>query len=190
VRTGLCDTDQAVREAAAGSFKTLERNIGTQAVQEIAPALLQLMRSPDAAEVAQGQSGLRELVSQRPHAVVPFLLPKLSTRPVSLAHARALSAVASVAGAALHTHLDLCLPALLASLYLDEELAETDGAPYDAELRDALHEAANSVALAVEEDGMHFLMSVLVGACAASSAAHVRVGGAALLGLLCKEPTY
>ena len=69
-------------------------------------------------------------------------------------------------------------------------LAETDGAPYDAELRDALHEAANSVALAVEEDGMHFLMSVLVGACAASSAAHVRVGGAALLGLLCKEPTY
>ena len=34
---------------------------------------------------------------------------------------------------------------------------------------------------------MHFLMSVLVGACAAKSAAHVRVGGAALLGLLCKE---
>ena len=84
-----------MREAAAGSFKTLERNIGTQAVQEIAPALLQLMRSTDAAEVAQGQSGLRELVSQRPHAVVPFLLPKLSAAPVSLAHARALNAVAA-----------------------------------------------------------------------------------------------
>ena len=84
-----------MREAAAGSFKTLERNIGTQAVQEIAPALLQLMRSTDAAEVAQGQSGLRELVSQRPHAVVPFLLPKLSAAPVSLAHARALTAVAA-----------------------------------------------------------------------------------------------
>ena len=75
VRTGLCDAEQSVREAAAGSFKTLERNIGTQAVQEIAPALLQLMRSADAAEVVQGQSGLRELVSQRPHAVVPLLLP-------------------------------------------------------------------------------------------------------------------
>ena len=34
---------------------------------------------------------------------------------------------------------------------------------------------------------MHFLMSVLVGACAAKSPPHVRVGGAALLGLLCKE---
>ena len=34
---------------------------------------------------------------------------------------------------------------------------------------------------------MHFLMSVLVTACAAKSAAHVRVGGAALLEKLCKE---
>jgi len=92
-----------------------------------------------------------------------------------------------VAGASLHTHLDLCLPALLASLYLEAELAEADGKPYDVELRDALLEAASTVALAVEDDGMHFLMSVLVGACAAKSPPHVRVGGAALLGLLCKE---
>ena len=31
-----------------------------------------------------------------------------------------------MAGATLHTHLDLCLPALLASLYLEPELAEAE----------------------------------------------------------------
>ena len=31
-----------------------------------------------------------------------------------------------MAGATLHTHLDLCLPALLASLYLAPELAEAE----------------------------------------------------------------
>jgi hypothetical protein len=114
-------------------------------------------------------------------------MPKLSASPVPMPHAKALTAVAEVAGAALHTYLDSCLPALLSSLYLEAELAEADGKPYDVELREALLEAANAVALAVEEDGMHFLVAVLSGACASKASAHVRVGGAALLETLCKE---
>jgi hypothetical protein len=39
-----------------------------------------------------GQSGLREVMGQRPQAVVPYLLPKLTASPIKLSHARALAA--------------------------------------------------------------------------------------------------
>ena len=41
----LCDGCDAVREAAAGAFNALQRLIGQQAVHEIVPSLLQLLRS-------------------------------------------------------------------------------------------------------------------------------------------------
>ena len=52
-------------------------------------------------QVRMGQAGLREVVGQRPNAVVPYLLPKLCAPPIKLSHARALEAVAGVAGGAL-----------------------------------------------------------------------------------------
>ena len=103
--------------------------------------MLQLLRSGDEAEAAQGGRGLREVVAQRPAAVVPYLLPKLCATPVSLVHAKALQAVAPVAGEALHNQLDAALPALLAELYVEAEL-RTDGKAVLPEHRDALLGAA------------------------------------------------
>lgn len=94
----------------------------SQAVQEIVPALLQLLRSSDPASAAHGESGLREVAAQRPQAVVPYLLPKLCSRPISLANASAIGAVAEVAGAAMHTQLDAVLGAILEETYLEAEL--------------------------------------------------------------------
>ena len=70
----------------------------------------------------RGQRGLREVVAQRPAAVVPYLIPKLCTSPFTLAHARALAAVAGVAGDSLHQQLDVALPAIIGELYLEAEL--------------------------------------------------------------------
>lgn len=61
-------------------------------------------------------------MGQRPQSVVPYLLPKLCARPITLAHASAIAAVAEEAGAALHTHLDTVLPAILGDTYLEAEL--------------------------------------------------------------------
>lgn len=127
-------------------------------------------------------------MGQRPGAVVPYLLPKLCARPISLAHARALAAVAEVAGAALHLHLDTVLPAVLGETYLEAELCPAGTEP-DVELRDALVNAALAVGLAVEDDGMHYLTSELRIATGPKSKPHVRVAGASLIGALCKQCT-
>ncbi|KAL1515351.1 hypothetical protein AB1Y20_001981 [Prymnesium parvum] len=186
VRCGLCDEEAPVRKTAAHAFNTLQRLIGVQAVQEIVPALLQLLRCKDPASVVQGQSGLREVTGQRPQAVVPYLLPKLCTRPMTVANATAISAIADVAGAALHTHLDTVLETLLGETFLEAELAP-DGQQVDVELRDALVRAAKCVALAVQEDGLHYLGAEISAATSPRALPHVRVAAAALTSSLCKE---
>ena len=194
VRTALCDADDVVREAAARAFAALQRLIGVQAIHEIVPALLSLLRSDEPDKVAMGQSGLREVMGTRPQAVVPYLLPKLCSSPIKLSHARALAAVAEVAGAALHTHLDFVLPALLGETFLEAELMPpklkaASGGEVDAPLRDALVGAAAAVALAVEEDGMHYLVQEIKSATSAKAQPHVRAAGAALVETLCKSST-
>ena len=189
VRMGLCDEDERVREAAAPAFSQLQRLIGVQAIHEIVPALLQLLRSTDPETVVKGQYGLREVMGQRPQAVVPYLLPKLTAAPIKLAHARALGAVAEVAGAALHTHLDALLPALFRETYVEMALAP-EGHEADPELRDALIGAASAVALAVEEDGLHYLYQELRSGTAAKAEPHVRVAAAALIETVCKSCPY
>lgn len=186
VRSGLCDLDEGVCEAAARAFSTLQRCIGVQAIHEIVPALLQLLRSDDTDRVAMGQSGLRQVMDQRPQAVVPYLLPKLLAPPIKLSHARALAAVAEVAGAALHPHLDTLVPALFAETYLEAEVAP-EGCEVQAALRDALVAAADAVALAVEEDGLHYLISELGSAMSRKAAPHVRVAASSLTETLFKN---
>ena len=186
VRSGLCDVDESVREAAAGAFAALQKLIGVQAIHEIVPALLQLLRSDDPEKVAMGQSGLREVMGTRPQAVVPYVLPKLCSPPIKLSHARALAAVAEVAGAALHTHLDTLLPALFDETYLEADLIP-GGGEVDAALRDALVGAASAVALAVEEDGLHYLISEIKTATSPKAEPNVRAAGAALIETLCKS---
>ena len=189
VRSGLCDDEPTVREAAARAFSTLQRLVGPQAINEIVPALLSLLRSDDAESVSKGQAGLREVMGQRPQAVVPYLLPKLIAPPIKLSHARALAAVAEVAGAALHMHLDSLVPALLAETYLEAEITPA-GKTADPALRDALVGAASAVALAVEDDGLHYLVQECRAATAIKSPPHVRVAGAALIETLCKSCTH
>jgi hypothetical protein len=188
VREGLCDEDSSVREAAARSFSQLQRILGQQAIYEIVPALLQLLRSDDALLVAKGQNGLREVMGQRPQAVVPYLLPKLLAPPITLAHARALGAVAEVAGAALHTHLDVVLPALWKETYLEAEVAPNQRS-VDPDLRDALVASASAVALAVQADGLHFLIGEIRTATTTKAKAHVRIAAAALIETVCKSST-
>ena len=187
-RTGLCDANTGVRVAAARAFATLQHLIGVRAITDIVPSLLQLLRSKECDQVLQGQSGLREVMGQRPQAVVPYLLPKLCASPVTLSHARAIAAVAEVAGAALHTHLDEVLPALLKDTFVEAELVP-GGKEADTELRDALVHAAKSVALSVEEDGLHYLSAEISLAMANKAVPHVRAAAAVLVANICKEST-
>ena len=150
IRTGLCDEDAGVVSAAARAFGSLQREIGPAAVSAVVPPMLAMLSSHDELEVEAGRRALRELVSQRPQAVAPYLLPLLCAGGgLTLPYARALDAIAGAAGAALHPMLDVVIPALLSGLYVERELiplGANDGGDGDgdaSELRDALLAAAS-----------------------------------------------
>ena len=52
----------------------------------------------------------------RSKEVLPFLLPKLLSHPISKFQARALKAVAEVTGGNIHHHFTLLLPALIKAI--------------------------------------------------------------------------
>ena len=86
-------------------------------------------------------------------AVLPYLIPQLTAKPVNT---KALSILASVAGEALNKHLAKILPALLRSL------AESHGTPdYTVELG----HARTVVLSVVDETGVSFVMDILLENC-------------------------
>jgi len=183
VRTGLCDEEPQVYESAALAFSSLQRVVGAQAVHAIIPSMLSLLRSSDTADAEAALRGLRETVTQRPAAVVPFLIPRLVASPISTAAARALSVVASACGPSLYPLLDETLPSLLDAIYLEVELlpAEKIG-EYDPECREALVSATKEIACAVDEDSLHLLYPPLLHAASPrSSPPHARAAACAIL---------
>ena len=182
VRLALCDGGDAVREAAAGAFNALQRLIGQQAVHEIVPSLLQLLRSGGGDESESAKNGLRVVVAQRPAAVVPFLVPKLCATPVTLVHAKALAAVAACAGAAVQPPRRR-RPRPPRGDVRRGRARRGGGRGVRPRLRDALVAATRAVGVAAD-DGFHHLLAVLSGACMEKSAPHVRVAAAALVAAL------
>ncbi len=65
--------------------------------------------------------GLRHVMAVKSRVVLPYLIPQLTTQPVN---AKALSALASVAGDSLSRHLPKILPALLDAVAAE---IETEG---------------------------------------------------------------
>ena len=187
VRTALCDPDDAVREVAAQAFSTLQRLIGGQAITEIVPSLLQLLRADDSAKVAMGQAGLREVMSQRPQAVVPYLLPKLTQPPINLSHARARRRRGGRRCRAAHASR---LPRARSPGGDLSSGRRPPGKVVDPQLRSALVGAADAVAAAVEEDGLYYLVTECKIATAFTSPPHVRAAGANLIETLCKSCAY
>ena len=118
LRKALCDNDGSVRKAAAQTFDSLHTVVGSRALDDILPAMLEQLGDPDMHENAL--DGLRQIMAIKSRAVLPYLIPQLTASPVNT---KALSILASVAGESLNKHLAKILPALLSSL------AESHGTP-------------------------------------------------------------
>lgn len=115
VRTALCDPLPAVREAAAHTFDSLHATIGNKALDDILPAMLEMLHDPDPAVVDAVLDGLKQVLALKSRAVLPYLVPVLTG--AGAADTRALSALAAAAGPALARHLPRVLPALLLALH-------------------------------------------------------------------------
>ncbi|GAV69761.1 LOW QUALITY PROTEIN: DUF3554 domain-containing protein/CLASP_N domain-containing protein/HEAT_2 domain-containing protein [Cephalotus follicularis] len=149
IRTALCDSTLEVRESAGLAFSTLYKNAGMQAIDEIVPTLLDALEDDQTSDTAL--DGLKQILSVRTSAVLPHILPKLVHLPLSAFNAHALGALAEVAGPGLNFHLGTILPALLSAMGGD-----------DMDVSTLAKEAAETVALVIDEEGIEPLLSELL----------------------------
>ncbi|WCJ36197.1 eIF-2-alpha kinase activator GCN1 [Euphorbia peplus] len=173
IRTALCDSSLEVRESAGLAFSTLYKSAGLQAIDEIVPTLLHALEDDETSDTAL--DGLKQILSVRTAAVLPHILPKLVHLPLSAFNAHALGALAEVAGPGLNVHLGTVLPALLSAMG-DE----------DKEVQTLAKEAAETVVLVIDEDGIEYLLAELLKG-VGDSMASVRRNSSYLIGYLFKN---
>ncbi|XVF57046.1 hypothetical protein PTKIN_Ptkin06aG0171600 [Pterospermum kingtungense] len=173
IRTALCDSVPEVRESAGLAFSTLYKSAGMQAIDEIVPTLLHALEDDATSDTAL--DGLKQILSVRTTAVLPHILPKLVHRPLSSFNAHALGALAEVAGPGLSYHLGTILPALLSAMGGD-----------DVDVQPLAKEAAETVVLVVDEEGVESLISELLKG-VADSEASIRRSSSYLIGYFFKN---
>ncbi|KAB7504018.1 eIF-2-alpha kinase activator GCN1 [Armadillidium nasatum] len=113
VRRALCDPLPAVREAAAHTFDSLHSTVGTRALDDILPRMLEQLQDETSDQREYALDGLKQVMTIKSRVVLPYLIPQLTTTPVNT---QALCILSSVAGDTLTRHLNKILPALLAAL--------------------------------------------------------------------------
>ncbi|XP_055374977.1 eIF-2-alpha kinase activator GCN1 [Condylostylus longicornis] len=113
VRKALSDPLPEVRSAAAKTFDSLHATVGSKALDDILPFMLENLSNPDPMIASNTLDGLRQVMSIKSKVVLPYLVPQLTAPPVNI---KALSILVSVAGDAVTKYLPKILPALLDAL--------------------------------------------------------------------------
>lgn len=163
------DDEANVRSAAAKAFDVLQEHLGTKAIDQTIPTLLEALRHPGKSSGTALQA-LREVMSVgdtpelhgmylhrsqvRASTVFPVLIPTLTAIPMSVFNARALASLVTVAGNALSRRLSVILSALVKVYEGDKE----------DELESAIDEAMRAIFASVSDaEGLNTLMMVLIG---------------------------
>ncbi|GMR42536.1 hypothetical protein PMAYCL1PPCAC_12731 [Pristionchus mayeri] len=106
IRTALCDDDEEVRESAAETFHVFYNNVGVEAYDEVvAPLLERLTHERD-----NVLEGLTAVMRGNSRTMLPYVLPKLTKKPVK---SMALCTLAAASGDSLGRQLSRILDALL-----------------------------------------------------------------------------
>ncbi|KAF9479098.1 ARM repeat-containing protein [Pholiota conissans] len=153
VRSALVDDEANVRSAAAQAFDVLQEEMGTKAIDQTIPTLLEALRQPGKGSGTALQA-LKEVMSVRASTVFPVLIPTLTAIPMTVFNARALASLVTVAGNALSRRLTVILNALV-------KVSEDD---IDDELREAVDEAFAALFSSVNDpEGLNTVMMLLIG---------------------------
>lgn len=172
VRKALSDPLPEIRHAAAKTFDSLHSTVGSRALDDILPSMLNGLSDPDADVAEATLDGLRQVMAIKSRVVLPYLIPQLTATPVNT---KALAILASVAGEALTKYLPKILPALL------QALAMSQGAPNEAQEM----EYCQTVILSVSDEiGVRTIMDTLMDS-SKSEQTEVRRAAATLLCAFC-----
>lgn len=145
VRNALCDGDKGVRASAARAFDALYKMLGQRAIEEVVPSLLAALDNP----ATNALEGLQQLLSVRGKIILPFLIPQLSAPPMTASNARALAALAEVAGDSLSSR----IPSILSAL--------SDGMD-EGDDPEAIALSAEKVVNSVPQDGVRLMLLELI----------------------------
>lgn len=146
VKEALVDPIPSVREAAAQAFDSLQESIGSSAVDEVIPQLLEMLNSSDGSEDAL--CALQEIMSTKSDVIFPILIPSLLIPPIN---GRAIGALAQAAGHALYKRLSTIINALV------------DGIANDLGDKEELYSALTCTLLSVDSDeGCHPLLQQIL----------------------------
>ncbi|KAI5120166.1 hypothetical protein M0805_008433 [Coniferiporia weirii] len=152
VRASLVDDEANVRAAAAKAFDGLQEHLGTKAIDQTIPTLLEALRQPGESSGTALQA-LKEVMNVRANTVFPVLIPTLISAPMTVFNARALASLVTVAGNALSKRLTQVLGALVA--FMEGE--------NDEELDAALNEATEALLGSISDaEGLNTLMMLLL----------------------------
>ncbi|KAJ3223816.1 translational activator of GCN4 [Clydaea vesicula] len=150
VRKALIDEEPVVREAAAVTFDTLHQHIGSKAIDEILPSLLNELKSgTGSGRQNYALEALKEIMAVRSNVVFPVLIPTLIAKPITVFNARALGSLISVAGHSLNKRLNIILLALVGAL------EQKDAAVID------VRESLKTLMTSISDDGVDSLMTIL-----------------------------
>ncbi|KAH9485783.1 eIF-2-alpha kinase activator gcn1 [Psilocybe cubensis] len=153
VRAALVDDEANVRTAGAQAFDVLQEELGTKAIDQTIPTLLEALRQPGKSSGTALQA-LTEVMNVRATTVFPVLIPTLTAIPMTVFNARALASLVTVAGNALSKRLTTILNALV-------KVSEDD---IEDELREAVGEATEALFSSVNDaEGLNTVMMLLIG---------------------------
>lgn len=178
----LCDTEASVRSAAAGAFDSLHKGVGDRAVNECLPILLTRMEDADAHVSHCALQGVQQLLIARSQLILPILLPKLTTLPMTSFNAKALASIAEVAGSGLTSHLGSLIPTLVRLKFAEPE--NSPNVPQDDP--EVLTRALNAVILSAEGSGLGRLLTELA-RFTSDSLPKLRIAALNLLGMYAKQ---
>nr|CAH8848894.1 unnamed protein product [Trichobilharzia regenti] len=122
IRRTLCDPLVEVRRNGAKTFELLYGAIGVRSLDGVLPDLLAQLDDPETSQYAL--DGLKQLLTVKGRAVMPYLVPKLTSPVVNV---KAFAYLASVAGEALTKQLGRILPALLQTVSLMSKSENQEG---------------------------------------------------------------
>lgn len=151
VQAALSDDDKDVRKMAAASFQSLYNVVGSRAMDEVVPSLIVGLENGDD-EVARVRAinGLSSILIVRSKELLPYIIPRLLQRPLTIDHAKALSAIASVTATTIYWHFGAIVPVIL------EELAENQDPESDRAI--AIRECRDTLCKTVDTSGVNVLI--------------------------------
>lgn len=183
VQAALGDEDEGVRKMAASCFQSLHNVVGSRASDEIVPALLAAMEMSDSEESRhRALNGLTGILSIRSRELLPYLITRLTQKPITKSNADALGTIATVTGGTLHPFFRTIIPSLLMEL----DVAYMNPNKDDEERIQSMRDCARSIFSHVDSSSVDWLVSEIASKCT-NDKEGIRKESSWMLGIVVEE---